>query len=148
MATSNVDASFTPVVSDNQFKEIIAQRDDLVQIVGGRMLPPSAETVYNAGQVLAQFTSGSNTGLWAPYDTANSGASDGSQTPAGVLYGGADVLADGTSSEIRVIVKGSVFRDLLIYNVSGVATSGLLAADQTKLGGKVYLIHGTNVLKI
>lgn len=145
MATAQVDAGYNGNVSRNNFKEVIAQRDDLVVIDGGRMVPPAQNTVYNAGQVMAQFTSGANAGLWAPYNSANSGASDGSQVPAGILYGGADVGANGDGSEIRVITKGIVFMDLCISLVAGTPTAGLTSAIQTAMGGKKKVVHGQNL---
>ena len=47
MPSVNVDAGFKPIVADNQFKEIIAQRDELTVIDGGRMMPPSADVLGN-----------------------------------------------------------------------------------------------------
>lgn len=145
MASAQVDAGYNGAVSENLFKEVIAQRDDLVVIDGGRMVPPSADTVYYAGQILAQFTSGVNSGLWAPYNSANSGASDGSEKPGGVLYAGADVKANGYGSEIRVITQGIVFMDLCIHLVAGTATSGMSPAIQTAMGGKKKVVHGQNL---
>lgn len=134
MATANVDAGFQGVVSENIFKEVIAQRDDLNVLDGGRMVPPSSDKSFYAGQVVSQLATGPNAGLWTEFDPA--------QKTHGVLYGGADVMANGNGSEIRVITKGFVYADLLV--VGGVA--GATDAVVNALGGKLKLVHGQRVL--
>lgn len=144
MAFAVNDAGFVGAVSDNQFKEVLAQRFDLAQINGGRIIPPAQDATYYAGTVLSQYTSGPNAGLWAVYDSANSSATDGSQLPAGILLRGSDVAASGYGSEVSIIVKGSVYSDLCVTYASGVAASGLPAAVITAMGGKKMLVHGQN----
>ncbi len=90
------------------------------------------------------FTSGADAGLYTPYNTANSGASDGSQKPVGVLLRGADVLANGFGSEVSVIVKGTVYSDLCVFLTAGTPTAGMTDAIVTALGGKKMLVHGQN----
>jgi hypothetical protein len=134
MSTANVDAGFTPVVSQHHFKEVIAQRDELTRIDGGRMTPPNADTTYLAGQVVSQIGSGANMGLWTEFDA--------SAKMHGVIYGGAECRADGFGTEIRVITGGTVFADLLV--VGGVA--GATDAVVTALNGKIKMVHGQKLL--
>ena len=138
----NRDAGYSGNVNQQSFKEVIAQRPDLCVKVGGRMIPPSAEKDFYAGTIMCQYTSGANAGLWVPFDTANSSATDGSQTPKGILYGGAHVDTLGNGSEIVVIIAGYVYSDLCVSYASGVAAAGMSDAVVTALGGKRLLVKG------
>jgi hypothetical protein len=135
MATANVDAGFRPLVSENVFKEILAQKPELAVIDGGRMVPPAQDTVYLAGQAVSQTATGANAGLWVEFDA--------SQKVHGVLYGGANPLANGFGTEVRVITQGLVFADLVV--IGGVA--GSTDAFVTAVGGSVKQVHGQKVLK-
>lgn len=134
MATANVDAGYKGVVSENIFKEVLAQRADQAIIDGGRMVPPAQDKSYYAGQVVSQTATGANAGLWVEFDAA--------QKVHGVIYGGADIGADGSGSEVRVITKGLVYADLLVVNGAAGATDAVVNA----LGGKLKLVHGQRVL--
>jgi hypothetical protein len=134
MATANVDAGYKGVVSENVFKEVLAQRAELAVIDGGRMVPPANDTSYYAGQVVSQLATGANAGLWTEFDA--------SQKNHGVIYGGADIGADGSGSEIRVITKGLVYADLLVVNGVAGSTDAVVSA----LGGKLKLVHGQRVI--
>ena len=58
-----------PMVKDNE----------TLLTIGGR------STDLAAGSLMAKYTTGANAGKWAPFLNANLGATDGSQTPAGIL---------------------------------------------------------------
>lgn len=144
MAFAINDAGYIGNVSENSFKEVLAQRFDLAVINSGRMFPPAADTGYYAGTVMCMYTSGANAGLFIPYDSSNSSATDGSQTPVGVLLRDSYVLANGYGTEVSVIVKGIVYSDLCIAFAAGVAATGMPAAVITALGGKKMIVHGQN----
>lgn len=130
------DSLFIPQDNRENFKNIIAKRSDLVQFDGGRSAPSTFGTYLYAGLVLGFATSGGDAGFYKPYAVGNS---DGSQVAVGVLAEDANVDASGNGSELSIIKEGTLFQGLLI---------GLDSGAITNLGGKPFVEHGNNLIRI
>jgi hypothetical protein len=130
------DALFIPTDNRENFKQVIAKRSDLVQIDGARLAPSTFGTYLYAGTVLGLASSGGDAGFWKPYAVGNS---DGSQVAAGVLSEDANVDASGNGSEAVIIKEGTLFQSLLV---------GLDSNAITNLGGKPFVDHGVNLIRI
>lgn len=126
------------IASDNRenFKQIIAKRSDFIQYDSGRLAPSLYGTYQYAGLVLGLASSGGDSGYYKAYNSSNS---DGSQVAVGVLSEDANVDASGNGSEIVIIKEGVLFQSLLI---------GLDSTALTGLGGKEYVEHGVNLIRI
>lgn len=132
-------SSADAVVNNEIFRQdqtaLIAMKRETAVMMPGRMLYDAAG--YPAGQVVARYTSGVNSGLFGKYNDA--GAS-GLQTAYGIL---AEPLADaasGSNVAKSILVSGYVFQSKL---------TGLDAAAIVDLGGRsIYDVSiGASILK-
>jgi hypothetical protein len=132
------DASFIPQDSRSNFKNVIAKRSDLAKYMGGRMVTPGTDTVYEAGLVLGQVTTAvPDQYKLKPYASGNT---DGSQIPVCVLAESTLVSAtSGEGSKVLGIIKGTLLRDLLI---------GMDANAIAVLAARAFVEAGTNLLEI
>lgn len=88
-------------------------------ILAGEALIKDAETLLTIGgrstnlvqgTIMAKYTTGGNAGKWAPWLNANLGATDGSQTPAGILVSDtvlAAAIAAADVTGLQILVGGA-----------------------------------------
>ena len=85
--------------------EGLVKENETLLTIGGR------STNMVTGTLMAKYTTGANAGKWAPWLNANLGATDGTQTPAGILVADtllAATIAAGDVTNLAILVGGSV----------------------------------------
>jgi hypothetical protein len=136
--TTGVDAQTFPNIFQKNYKPIIAMKRELAVIIGVRLAPLVESTGlgdYYAGTVLANYTSGSSSGLFVDY--ASSGAS-GRQTAVAILLH--DVATQDTTQApssplAQALFSGYALKANLASNYTSNALTGLGGKEMTGADG-------------